>query len=83
MKAEDVPGEWWDAALIDYYRTEPHEGVYLAIRAAIAAVAPLIAKAERERCALNLDVNAALSSDPNAKILYSQTASAIRALPDA
>ena len=52
MKAEDVPDEWVNvadpAAFAAWKANLGHEGM---IRAAIAAVAPLIAAAEREACA--------------------------------
>ena len=46
-----VTEEALNIALIAYHRIRPHEGVVVAMRAALAAVAPLIAAAERERCA--------------------------------
>ena len=47
----DVTEEVLNIALITYHRTRPHEGAVVAMRHALAAVAPLIAAAERERCA--------------------------------
>lgn len=52
MRAEDVPGEWVVSATKAY--DADHSGYPVeesAMREAIAAVAPLIARAERERCA--------------------------------
>lgn len=46
-----VTEEAINIALIAYHRTRPHEGAVVAMRAALAAVAPLIAAQERERCA--------------------------------
>lgn len=51
MKAEDVPAEWVDA-VFNSARTAPIAyGAEIWWRHALAAVAPLIAAAERERCA--------------------------------
>ena len=49
MKAEEIPDEWVDIAFNMWWR--PHVGTRAGMRAAIAAVAPLIAAAEREACA--------------------------------
>ena len=46
----DVPDEWWNAALVAYHRVTPHDGPAFAMRAALAAVGPLIVAQERERC---------------------------------
>lgn len=46
-----VTEEAINIALIAYHRTRPHEGAVVAMRAALAAVAPLIAAQERERVA--------------------------------
>lgn len=52
MKAEDVPAEWVDA-VFNSARTAPIAyGAEIWWRHALAAVAPLIAAAERERCAV-------------------------------
>ena len=48
----------------------------------IAALYPLIAKAERERIAKKIDGARALSSDPNNIIAFNTLAAAIRALGD-
>lgn len=53
-----VTEEAINIALIAYHRTRPHKGAVVAMRAAIAAVAPLIAAAERERCAREVDCGA-------------------------
>jgi hypothetical protein len=53
------------------------------IDAALAAVAPLIAKAERERCAELADVGNSMAQSPGAKRTASSIAAAIRALGDA
>ncbi len=45
-----VTEEVLNVALISYHRTRPHEGAIVAMRAALAAVAPLIAARERELC---------------------------------
>lgn len=47
-----VTEEALNVALITYHRTRPHEGAVVAMRSALAAVAPLIAAQERERCAV-------------------------------
>lgn len=46
-----VTEEALNVALITYHRTRPHEGAIVAMRSALAAVAPIIVKQERERCA--------------------------------
>ena len=45
-----VPDAWVDAAL-DAYSDNEWRTSFAAMRAALAAVAPIIAKAERDRCA--------------------------------
>ena len=66
MRAEDVPGEWVEAAAIAIGSGTPLSYISPCdingdemIAAIIAAVAPLIAKAERERCAGVADKKAA------------------------
>ncbi len=44
-----VTEEVLNVALISYHRTRPHEGAVVAMRAALAVVAPIIAAQERER----------------------------------
>ena len=48
MNAEDVPAEWVKAARDGFWRGRTNGEAF---RLAIAAVAPLIAAQERERCA--------------------------------
>ena len=77
-----VTEEALNTALIAYHRTRPHEGVVVAMRAALAAVAPLIAAQERERCARVLD--ARVMGDCNREDQEAKRcAAAIRALSDA
>ncbi len=52
MRPEDVPQQWWDAALIAYHRNDPHEGPAHAMRAALAAVIPAVEDAASERAAV-------------------------------
>jgi hypothetical protein len=54
-----VTEEALNVALITYHRTRPHEGAVVAMRAALAAVAPLIAAQERERCAVVVEAHQA------------------------
>lgn len=49
MRPEDVPAEWVKAARDGWWSTE--SGGDIAMAHALAGVAPLIAAAERERCA--------------------------------
>lgn len=50
MRPEDVPGEWVQAAKKGWWSTE--SGGEIAMAHALAAVAPMIAAQERERCAV-------------------------------
>jgi hypothetical protein len=64
MKADDVPDEWFDAARTGQYKVPLGPGCEdRLLRAAIAAVALLIAKAERERCAALVDCACAHKAD--------------------
>lgn len=88
-----VTEEALNVALITYHRTRPHEGAVVAMRSALAAVAPIIAKAERERCAGVAEAQAAAFSDPayaggpigafGELFACKQIAAALRALGDA
>lgn len=89
MKAEDVPIEWMRAAENAWNVTHATGRTGACMRAAIAAVAPLIAKAERERCAnLAEDYVKAIeriSGLPAVGVVEAASltiAAAIRALPD-
>lgn len=53
MRVEDVPGEWMEAA--DRVLVPGKPMTTSDLRKALAAVAPLIAAAERERCAREVD----------------------------
>lgn len=76
MRAEDVPGEWVAKALATYHQTEGSD--YEAFAAALAAVYPLIARAERERC-----LTAVCTRQPlGPTIDRAETLAAIRALGD-
>lgn len=73
-------------AALNAYHSARHDKM----RAAIAAVAPLIAKAERERCATMTDgLGAAIQNqakNPMEQLfgrMFCEHAAAIRALPDA
>lgn len=97
MRPEDVPEEIRIAAEAAYMRGDGSSPWSGAIAAAIAAVWPLIAAAERERCAKVADeaeekcskaFSAATGSQPTRDANYQRSrmafdiASAIRALPD-
>lgn len=82
MKAEDVPAEWENAAA----KVTFHKLPYQIVTAIIAAVAPLIAAAEREACAKVAEhfgavKHGALATDPVAVQQQSshEIAAAIRA----
>ena len=81
-----VPDAWVDAAL-DAYSDNEWRTSASAMRAALAAVAPFIAKAERERCARVADAErhntAMLTSLPPQSAAALKIAAAIRALGDA
>ena len=81
MKAEDVPAEWMAVAERDLPPGRPLNTAML--RAALAAVAPLIAAAEREACAAIAD---GTSGDPEwhgETWIAQRIAAAIRARSDA
>ena len=63
MRMEDVPIEWMRTAENAWNTTHATGRTGACMRAAIAAVAPLIAKAERERCAALVDCECAHKSD--------------------
>ena len=75
-----VPDAWVDAALDAYSDNEWRTSVS-AMRAALAAVAPLIAAQERERCAAMVEVRGC-HADPCCDDIAC-IATAIRALGDA
>lgn len=54
MRADEVPGEWWDAAA-EAMNWTPGKCTRAELRAIIAALAPLIAEAEREKIAAEMD----------------------------
>ncbi len=90
MRQEDVPEVWSNRAWLAASRNAEKLGIRMhggemgnLIDAALAAVAPLIAKAERERCAELADVGNSMAQSPGAKRTASSIAAAIRALGDA
>lgn len=94
MKVEDVPAHWTDVAR-SAYETAWGQGYppYRSMMHALAAVAPLIAKAERERCAKVAEQEGKDFADPayaggpmgafSEIFACKHVATAIRALPDA
>lgn len=78
MKPEQVPQKWVEAVQAGLKKHPTASPV----RVVIAAVAPLIAAAERERAATLLDQLAALSSNPHDVDAWQEAAAAIRALGD-
>lgn len=76
-----VTDECINVAMTAFYQSRG--GYVTSIRAVLAVVAPLIAKAERERCAKVADEVAILLSVPSNKWVASEIAAAIRALEDA
>lgn len=76
MRADDVPEEWMDALISQLPAKATAAIQEIDFRAAIAAVAPLIAKAERERCAKVAEQNREWETAGR------HIAAAIRALPD-
>jgi hypothetical protein len=91
MNAIDVPPHWTDAARSAYEDAwEQGHPPYRSMMHAIAAVAPLIAKAERERCAdvaerFGVVAHGALETEPWAVQQQAgrEISAAVRALPDA
>lgn len=88
MKPEQVPQEWVQAAKKGWWSTE--SGGEIAMAHALAAVAPLIAAAERERCIeaiaeyeFPLDIAADHQAMLDMRVGLDLAAHAIRALGDA
>lgn len=69
-------------AALDAYSENEWRTSASAMRAALAAVVPLIAAQERERCAKVADEVATLRSVPSNKWVASEIAAAIRSLGD-
>jgi hypothetical protein len=82
-----VTEEVLNVALISYHRTRPHEGAVVAMRAALAVVAPIIAAQERERAivaaASALDAYGKWNGEITPERLMKPITAAIRALGDA
>lgn len=81
MKPEHVPHDIFEAFVRAFIAAKPGEYVIDGDRvaAALAAVAPLIAKAERKACAELADVGGSMAQSPGAKRTASSIAAAIRA----
>ena len=75
-----VPDTWMEAA--DRVLVPGKPMTTSDLRKALAAVAPMIAAAERERCAKVADEVATLRSVPSNKWVASEIATAIRSLGD-